>query len=68
MENPIIQEFYNRIAEFVKNYQDNINHDYSEEKIDEIIRNIPNIIRNFKEPNTEEEYRMLAKKQDGTFR
>ena len=67
MENPIIQEFYNRIAEFVKNYQDNINHDYSEEKIDEIIRNIPNIIRNFKEPNTEEEYRMLAKKQDGTL-
>ena len=67
MENKILQEFYKTISDFVKNYKDNINHDYTEEKIDEIIRNIPNIIRNFNDPSTEEEYRMLAKKQDGTL-
>ena len=67
MKSDAIEWYYSCIRNFVSEYISNTNRDFTGEKIEEIISNVPEIIRNFSDPTNEEEYRMLAKKQDGTL-
>ena len=67
MKNDVIEWFYSIVRNFVQTYVDNIDRDFTKDKIDQIIRRIPDIIENFKDPTTEEEYNMLAKKSNGTL-
>lgn len=67
MKSDAIEWYYSCIRKFVSEYISNTNRDFTGEKIEEIIRNVPSIIRSFSDPTTEEEYRMLAKKEDGTL-
>ena len=62
MNNPIIDEFYGMISNFIKSYSSQLDRNFSEDKIYEVINNIPTIISNFQDCSSEEEYRMLAKK------
>ena len=67
MRSDAIEWYYSCIRKFVSEYISNTNRDFTGEKIEEIIRNVPKIIRSFNDPTTEEEYRMLAKREDGTL-
>lgn len=67
MNNPIIDKFYNIVSGFIKSYALQLDRNFTEEKIFEIINNIPKIITAFQDCSTDEEYRMLAKKSDGTL-
>lgn len=67
MENDIIVKFYYEVNKFIRSFSDDVNKDYTEEKIFQIIRDIPKIIGGFRDCTTEEEYRMMAKKSDGTL-
>ena len=58
MENKIIDNFYEMIYDFIKTYEEKVNQDFTKEKIDELIRNIPDIISGFKDCTNEEEYRL----------
>lgn len=67
MNNPIVDKFYNIVSGFIKSYALQIDRNFTEDKVFEIISNIPKIISGFQDCTSEEEYRMLAKKSDGTL-
>ena len=67
MNNPIVDKFYNMVSGFIKSYALQIDRNFTEDKVFEIIKNIPKIISGFQDCSSEEEYRMLAKKSDGTL-
>ena len=67
MNNPVIDKFYNIVCDFIKSYDLQLNHNFTEDKVFEIISNIPTIISGFQDCSSDEEYRMLAKKSDGTL-
>jgi len=67
MQNDTIVKFYYEVNKFIRSFSDDVNKDYTEEKIFQIVRDIPKIIEGFNDCTTEEEYRMLAKKSDGTL-
>lgn len=67
MQNETIVKFYSAVNQFIKTFSDDVNRDFTEEKIYQVIRDIPKIIENFKDCSSEEEYRMLAKKGDGSL-
>ena len=50
MKNDVIEWFYSIVRNFVQTYVDNIDRDFTKDKIDQIIRRIPDIIENFKDP------------------
>ena len=67
MNNPVIDEFYNMVSRFIKSYASQLDCNFTEDKVFEIIDNIPKIISGFQDCSSDEEYRMLAKKSDGTL-
>ena len=67
MNNEIIDNFYKIVSEFIKSFDSNKDYDFTNDKIMEVINNIPKIIEGFKDPSTIEEYRIKAKREDGTL-
>lgn len=67
MQNETIIKFYAAVNKFIKTFSADVNRNFTEEKIYQVIRDIPKIIENFNDCSSEEEYRMLAKKGDGSL-
>lgn len=63
----IIDEFYDALHSFITDYTNNLDKDFTQDKISKIIVQIPEVIESFKDFSSEEEYRLMATKGNGNL-
>ena len=63
----IIDEFYDALHSFITDYTNNLDKDFTQDKISKIIVHIPEVIESFKDFSSEEEYRLMATKYNGNL-
>jgi len=64
MENDTIVKFYAAVNKFIRSFSDEISKSYDEQKIFQIIRDIPKIIDGFVDCTNDEKNRMMATKNN----